>query len=159
MLRINQDEEGLREGQTERPRGGLAFGFDAAEERLTSQDNKDGRGEVDPGTQRTQELENLERKAAGVGVELAVLLKTLRHSLDAAVEATHETIKVKGTITDQVDQVSQASVSGAERLVEQTTALSLELQQVGGIKARVDNLDKCLEKYERLAESLLCNKR
>ncbi len=40
-------------------------------------------------------------------------------------------------------------------LVERTLALSLELQEVSGVKRRLEALDQSLKQYERLADQLL----
>ncbi len=40
-------------------------------------------------------------------------------------------------------------------LVERTLALSLELQEVSGVKRRLETLDQSLKQYERLADQLL----
>lgn len=104
---------------------------------------------------REKQLSELSSKCNAVGVDLAVLVKSMRATLVEACQVTQANVELYRGFSDDVAAVAAVDAKEADRLVERTLALSLELQKIDKVKRRVNQLDEALQKYEAFAEKLL----
>ena len=121
----------------ERTTGAIAFGFDrrarpaagvaggAAGADAGGADANDGSAQDGAGAaaqRRTQfygddrraQLEKIQRACSDVGVELAVLIKSLRRTLLEANDVTTMHVAAHAALTEEIERVVEADVSGAE---------------------------------------------
>jgi len=107
------------------------------------------------GDNKAKQLHELEEHTSKFAVEIAVLLKELRRvGLDAC-HATESNMLVYRDIVGQISSVASADVTTAKDLVERTLALSLELQNIDSIEAKIVKLEESLSLYERIADVIL----
>lgn len=132
----------------------ISFGFDrrsASEQTVTETSTA--------ATETDAQLAELSAHASRLAVELTVLVKMLRSSVEDACRATAAHAKVQMAQAHELATVTDANLVVGKALVERTLGLSLELQDVHVVQARVKELDKALTLYERLARRLLAQQR
>ncbi len=66
------------------------------------------------GDDRRAQLERIQRACCNVGVELAVLIKSLRRTLLEANDVTTMHVAAHASLTEEIERVVEADVSGAE---------------------------------------------
>jgi hypothetical protein len=102
-----------------RPAAGVAGGADAGGADADDGSAQDAAAAAQRRTQfygddRRAQLERIQRACCVVGVELAVLIKSLRRTLLEANDVTTMHVAAHAALTEEIERVVEADVSGAE---------------------------------------------
>mmetsp|Transcript_18538 Transcript_18538/g.30240 ORF Transcript_18538/g.30240 Transcript_18538/m.30240 type:complete len:166 (-) Transcript_18538:856-1353(-) len=159
MLRVPSDlTQENASGDPESNLNSISFGYNPGSPLNAQHDSSDKTG----GTSRffgddndEKLLQNLSENCSHLGVEVSVLLKSLKRSLEDACQVTRGNVEAYSKMSGDVEMVVAANVLDADALVERTLALSLQLQGIESVKAKVQALDVTLQSYENMATALL----